>query len=143
MKKAQTATEYTILFGIALVLVLLGAAMLGKIPVFSGGDNTGVDDFKLTQHKIGVDRYAIFDNSSKLIIRNNFRDTVIVDSMSIENITCSSASFPITIKVCMTNTITCTNINDTTIDAEVTPNIKFNWTDPLIGASYATTGLDS
>ena len=87
-KKSQTATEYTVILAVVLIIALIVVGVLGGIPAIGGAARTRASSSYWQAADIGITAYS-FDGDAVggddvLVIRNNQDDTITVNSISLE-----------------------------------------------------------
>lgn len=127
--KAQTATEYLIILAVVIVIALIVVGVLGGIPSIGGGASKKSSDILLANQKIGIEKYAIQDGYTKLIVKNNHFESVKISNLTFAGVLCESSDIPFTLKIGEKKTITCNNINSTLVSSTVSPSVAMTWID--------------
>jgi hypothetical protein len=87
-KKAQTATEYMIILAVVIIIALIVVGVLGGIPGIGTGAGGRASASYWATADIGITSYAAARNGTtnnttvRLLIKNNFQDTIIIRNIS-------------------------------------------------------------
>ena len=78
-KKSQTATEYMIILAVVIIIALIVVGVLGGIPGIGGGAGSRALDAYWSTAPIGVvSAAAAVQNETRLIIKNNLNDPIMI-----------------------------------------------------------------
>jgi hypothetical protein len=139
MKRAQTSTEYLVIFAAVIVIGIIIITILGKFPSIGIGTDKQVDDFSLRSGKVGIDTYYVGSNYALLKVANHHYKSIRVSNISVGSLWCDSADYNFTLKVGASLMVTCSNFGSSEIPISVTPQILITWTDIYSNAEYVET----
>ena len=135
-RNSQVATEYVVISGIVIVIAVVGAFALGLIPGIGSDSEERVEKSEYLTQEVAVERYAIEDDGSVFLLRNNFRRDITVSALSIEGIRCTTSELPDTLKQGEFITVNC-DVNSTNVTQSV-PSIGILWTNLLTNQEFQT-----
>ncbi len=87
-KKAQTATEYIIIFAVVLIIALIAVGVLGGIPSFGSTARHRASSTYWQEADIGITAYSFDPDAAGtddvLVIMNHFENSISITSISLD-----------------------------------------------------------
>lgn len=93
LRKAQTATEYLIIFAVVIVIALIVVGVMGGIPGIGGAGKTRASAAYWGSQDIAITDYAISAaGADTIIVKNNKQDSVTVTSVLVNSVEVATAT---------------------------------------------------
>ncbi len=135
-KKAQGATEYLIVLAIVIIIALIVIGVMGGIPGIGGGAKSRASQSFWSTSDVAFVSYAIDGTNVILNTRNNFRDTITIQNVSLDG---TDLAVSQTMKAGQTKKLTSTAVTCTAGDA-FSYDVSILYTNEETGANYTYNG---